>query len=68
MAKKHKTLSDLIATRNKTKKLDGLPTDLQIVFDFLVLVVDIQYRNKHGSTIKDQKGVGYERPRTSDNY
>lgn len=40
-------LAKLIA-KHKNTKTTQLPTDMRVLFDFLVLVVDIKYRNRYG--------------------
>lgn len=57
---KRKTLGELIV-KNKNTKVADLPTDMQVLFGFLTLIVDIKYRNKYGSTIDDQSDNGYHK-------
>lgn len=57
---KNKTLGGLIA-KNKSTKVADLPTDMQVLFGFLTLIVDIKYRNKYGGAIDDQSNNGYHK-------
>ncbi len=52
---RNKSLAVLISKHKKTK-INNLPTDMQVLFGFLTLVVDIKYRNRYGAAIERQKG------------
>lgn len=51
-----KPLAVLISEHKKTK-INDLPMDLQVLFGFLTLVVDIEYRNRYGSRLLDKAGT-----------
>lgn len=55
-----KNLGELIA-KHKNTKVTGLPTDMQVLFGFLTLIVDIKYRNRYGATIEEQSPRGYNK-------
>jgi len=50
----NKTLAVLIA-EYKNAKINDLPTDMQVLFGLLKLIVDIRYRVKHDSTIENNR-------------
>lgn len=52
------TIKGLLA-HNQFNGVDELSTDGQTFFEFLVLIVDIKYRNKYGKEFADQYGRGY---------
>lgn len=41
----------MLLARHKNVKLNDLPTDVQVLFGFLTLLVDIKYRNRYGSSL-----------------
>ena len=41
----------LLLARHKNVKLNEPPTDIQVLFGFLALLVDIKYRNRYGSSL-----------------
>jgi hypothetical protein len=53
------SLSSFINDNSGIKHLDDLPTDAQVLISFLILIVDIQYRNKYGKVFEEQHGKGY---------
>lgn len=55
-----KSVGSLIE-RNQNKALNELPTDARNLFEFLVLVVDIEHRRRYGSSIDWQEGRGYSK-------
>jgi hypothetical protein len=50
---RNKSLAVLIS-EHKNTKINNLPTDMQVLFGFLTLLVDIKYRNKNGAAIERQ--------------
>lgn len=50
---RNKSLAVLIS-KHKNTKINNLSTDMQVLFGFLALIVDIQYRNKYGAAIERQ--------------
>lgn len=50
---RNKSLAVLIS-KHKNTKINNLPTDMQVLFGFLTLIVDIKYRNKYGAAIERQ--------------
>ena len=34
---------------------------MQVLFEFLTLIVDIKYRNRYGATIEEQSSRGYDK-------
>ena len=52
-APRQKPLTVLIS-KHKNTKINNLPTDMQVLFGFLTLIVDIKYRNKYGAAIERQ--------------
>jgi hypothetical protein len=54
-----KSLAELIS-KHKNTKIKNLPTDMQVLFGFLTLVVDIKYRNEYGAAIANQKEYNKE--------
>lgn len=48
---RHRSLHSLI--KNNNKSIDDFSTEAQTFFRFLVLVVDIKYRNRYGHTLGD---------------
>lgn len=44
--KRSDNLSVLI-TKHKKSKITEIPTDMQVLFEFLTLIVDIKYRHKY---------------------
>lgn len=57
--RKNKTLSALIS-EHKNTKVNDLPTDMQVLFGFLTLVVDIKYKNKYGAAIERENHYNIE--------
>ena len=55
---KNKPLGDKIASI-RGQKLDDLPVDMNAVYEFLSLLVNIKYREKYGESTSIQKGRGY---------
>lgn len=55
---KNKSLATLIA-KHKNTKVNGLPTDMQVLFGFLTLIVDIKYRNRYGDMFDGKNDSGY---------
>jgi hypothetical protein len=41
----------LLLARHRNTKINDLPTDVQVLFGFLTLLVDIKYRNRYGSPL-----------------
>lgn len=41
----------------KNTKINNLPTDMQVLFGFLALIVDIKYRNRYSVAIEEQIGI-----------
>jgi len=50
-----------LADYMKAPGFDSLTTDELTLFNFLVLIVDIKYRNKYGKVLEDQHGTGYSK-------
>ena len=40
-----------LVAEHKNTKISDLPTDMQVLFGFLALVVDIKYRHRYGSSL-----------------
>jgi hypothetical protein len=55
----NKRLNHLIDQHSNARSIDDLPTDAQVLFGFLALIVDIKYRNKYGKPFEEQRGKGY---------
>lgn len=53
-------LSSFVAA-NKASNINDLTTDAQVLFGFLTLLVDIQYRNRYGQSFDSQYGKGYSK-------
>lgn len=45
-----KSLSVLLG-RHENTKINDMPIDVQVLFGFLTLLVDIKYRNRYGSPL-----------------
>lgn len=48
----------MLLARHKNVKLCDLPTDIQVLFGFLALLVDIKYRNRYGSSLLETTARG----------
>lgn len=55
-----KSIGEQIA-QHKSTKITSLPTDMQVLFGFLTLIVDIKYRNRYGTTLEEQSARGYNK-------
>lgn len=53
------SLSELIS-KHKNTKINDLPTDMQVLFGFMTLIVDIKYRHKYGAAIERQNHYNIE--------
>lgn len=49
----------MLIIRHKDTKINNLPTDMQVLFGFLTLIVDIRYRNRYGDMIDGNTDSGY---------
>lgn len=58
-ALRQKPLAVLIS-EHKTTKINNLPTDMQVLFGFLALIVDIKYHNQYGAAVQDRKKYNKE--------
>lgn len=58
MVQQKKSLAGLIA-KHKNTKINGLPSDMQVLLGFLTLIVDIKYRNRYGDTFDEKPDSGY---------
>jgi hypothetical protein len=47
----------VLISKHKNTKVNSLPTDMQVLFGFLTLIVEIKYRNRYGSHLMDQAGT-----------
>lgn len=54
-----KNITSLMRSCEHTKSIDNLPTDAQILFGLLTLIVDIKYRVRYGTSFEVQQGKGY---------
>jgi len=43
----------VLISRHKNTKISSLPRDMQVLFGFLTLMVDIKYRARYGSHLMD---------------
>lgn len=59
MAQQQKPLVALIANHKNTK-INNLPTDMQVLFGFLTLIVDIKYRNQYGAAVEGRNAYNKE--------
>lgn len=60
-----KTVGDFIR-QHTDKKLDGLPTDAQVLLGLITLVTDIKYRAKYGENhLRSSDEKSPSRPNTS---
>lgn len=57
--RKDKSLAELIS-KHKNIKINNLPTDMQVLFGFLTLIVDIKYRNQYGAAVEGRKAYNKE--------
>lgn len=55
----NKRLTKLIKHTSSTKHLDDLPTDAQVLFGLLSLIVDIKYHNKYGKKFEGSDDKRY---------
>jgi hypothetical protein len=44
----------VLIPKHKNTKISNLPPDMQVLFGFLTLIVDIEYRNRYGSYLPDR--------------
>jgi len=58
--RREKPLAMLISKHQNTK-INSLPTDMQVLFGLLTLIVDIKYRNRYGVAVEQQNGPGYDK-------
>ena len=58
VAQQKQPLAVLVA-KHKDTKINSLPTDMQVLFGFLTLIVDIKYRNRYGAMIDEKTDSGY---------
>lgn len=57
---KRKSLVGFIDKELKHKKLNDLSTDGLNLLNLLTLIVDIEYRNRYGTSLDYQQGKGYK--------
>lgn len=66
MSIRQRSLSSYSKEFEKAKTSLDLSTEAQTLFNFLVLVVDINYRHRYGSKIEPQRGRGYNKDTTKE--
>jgi len=58
MAKKPRSVVEMVRS-NQTRNISALSTDSKIFAEFLILIVDIKYRNRYGERVAKQNAYGY---------
>lgn len=56
---KDQALAELIE-KHRTNKIVDLPTDTQVIFGLICLIVDIKYKNRYGMSFEHKEGRGYK--------
>jgi hypothetical protein len=54
MPKNREKSLEVLISEHKNTKINSLPTDMQVLFGFLTLIVDIKYRIHYESPLMDE--------------